>query len=717
MKLLDRIHQRGGPSRKDTNEIYSSPPRNMKTSKRYQKNDISPTEKRRIHQQIIRNQDDDKPINLALRQNKPNLYHHHSGGKKSFSNFSDTFSNNEDESTLYFNDNRSDWSVADNAPSNGSAGELFNDDNINKKGSFKRRFFRSGYASSSDEEDDSNDHSEDGDDDNDGPHSANFQYSKLSDSPPPKSISSSGKKHNTPSRSGEKKQNRVPSNKQKESPKGIRMLSWKKKPSVKVIDETAEPVDVDRFIGIVSPCATTEILKQKYGTTEKENVIPLSKKNTSKSSSQEVEIQIMSHRGTETINNSLSLGALRLDNGDAFYGPSVSSYEYINDTGLQTQRVSKKNQMIHKDVDKWLLSDEKVGELQLAIRKKHQYELQKIQNELQNDETRLSDKNVKVKKSIKSQMKDKIQSLVSTKQKYPDSNKMDRRKFLKSNLSSDFSMQPLTGMENDFGNQETKTRDRSKITKPNLSRKLSEFSMQPLTGIEDGFVKQDTKTRQEICMEIEHRKNVEKQAIQKHEAERQFRSGEYDQRRHKQSMMRKYDQPVQRLDSNQISIKSDAALDLERHNNPERLQQWVMGFSHIRRDKPLSHTTASHGRKAVDSTKYKSDESVFTLKTDNKSRLNNSDGLSSRRKKAFEKNVYSDEDSAQTPFTSAPSQSGNSFNCVVCKQAERTHLASPCMHFSFCGDCVNRLLAKKKSGNMRCVVCKDPVSKFSKVFF
>jgi len=40
--------------------------------------------------------------------------------------------------------------------------------------------------------------------------------------------------------------------------------------------------------------------------------------------------------------------------------------------------------------------------------------------------------------------------------------------------------------------------------------------------------------------------------------------------------------------------------------------------------------------------------------------------------------------------------------CILCGDAERTHIAMPCMHFHFCGGCVNKMSLSKYS---RCPVC------------
>jgi hypothetical protein len=52
--------------------------------------------------------------------------------------------------------------------------------------------------------------------------------------------------------------------------------------------------------------------------------------------------------------------------------------------------------------------------------------------------------------------------------------------------------------------------------------------------------------------------------------------------------------------------------------------------------------------------------------------------------------------------------------CVVCMKGERTHIAMPCMHYSFCEDCVESMQCR---GVANCPVCKARRVSFTKVFF
>lgn len=51
--------------------------------------------------------------------------------------------------------------------------------------------------------------------------------------------------------------------------------------------------------------------------------------------------------------------------------------------------------------------------------------------------------------------------------------------------------------------------------------------------------------------------------------------------------------------------------------------------------------------------------------------------------------------------------------CVVCQRAERTHIATPCMHFSFCASCAIRM--GDQQGPCHCPVCNEPHVTFAAV--
>lgn len=61
--------------------------------------------------------------------------------------------------------------------------------------------------------------------------------------------------------------------------------------------------------------------------------------------------------------------------------------------------------------------------------------------------------------------------------------------------------------------------------------------------------------------------------------------------------------------------------------------------------------------------------------------------------------------SSPRPGSQSPAMSTTTSNlppCVVCKSSERTHIAMPCLHFSFCQACVAKVAVKSKNS---CPVC------------
>jgi Zinc finger, C3HC4 type (RING finger) len=51
--------------------------------------------------------------------------------------------------------------------------------------------------------------------------------------------------------------------------------------------------------------------------------------------------------------------------------------------------------------------------------------------------------------------------------------------------------------------------------------------------------------------------------------------------------------------------------------------------------------------------------------------------------------------------------------CAICYKGERTHIAAPCMHFSFCNTCVAQLV--KQEASPSCPVCFEPNVSFRAV--
>ena len=71
--------------------------------------------------------------------------------------------------------------------------------------------------------------------------------------------------------------------------------------------------------------------------------------------------------------------------------------------------------------------------------------------------------------------------------------------------------------------------------------------------------------------------------------------------------------------------------------------------------------------------------------------------------------VYSHTETTFTLNTEASSEP-----CALCGEGERTHIATPCMHYCFCEDCVVTLQERRVNV---CPVCSASRVSFTKVFF
>jgi hypothetical protein len=70
--------------------------------------------------------------------------------------------------------------------------------------------------------------------------------------------------------------------------------------------------------------------------------------------------------------------------------------------------------------------------------------------------------------------------------------------------------------------------------------------------------------------------------------------------------------------------------------------------------------------------------------------------------------------SKQSVDSSLQSRSASMFApCVICNAAERSHIAMPCMHFSFCGTCVEQM---HQSEDIFCPVCNAQNVAFTRVY-
>jgi hypothetical protein len=747
MKLLGSILNRGPKKEKTECESPSTGRRN-----RHKKSDfISPDRRnkqrnrKQLYQQEQQQQQPrqvDPPINLAIQQNQPKYYHNRNDSKSSKSI---ALSKYGDDTTLDGNDTLYDWSLADNAPSVGSAGEIFAENNHYNRSSSRRKWFRSGYASSSDDDDDDDNSSNSS---TGGHESMNFKYCMLSNSPPPKNITPSSKtgEDTTPMRTGNttplrKDIENDPSRRkldfsnqaheqntgqQKESKPPLQMLNREKPKHTALVVNTSAPVDVDQFIGIITPCT-----QDGPG---KENKVP--QKSNHSTSLLEGDKMIMEDGNANIIDNveplapnmkgcilnalndsedtafdslydSIDVNDSTNSNGDT---PNASMRNLVDSSSPYAKKRSKPKHRLSSSVGEDMIqkgmTSNYIEDLDLPSDKNRNGWKQNDDNviitknprqvETHNQES-VSKKGKMKRKSIKKQMQNTLHSLVGTKNK----------------------------------NLELKREERNKVRKAKVSRQLSDFSMAPLTGIEDGFVRQNLKTRKELLMEMQRRKLVEKREIEM-KAEKQLRFEEYKRERLEETASRKADiqkrkHEIRKMAGPEVNT-SDAVVDLDRQRNKEKLQNWVMGFSHLNfddnqpdKDDSLSQLPSSYGNQEEQSIVSIPPQDASTACIDNTTGQKNScrndsksATLCSKGSFAFETNFPDEDSSAHSPFSVIPSRNQSNFLCVICKSEERTHLASPCMHFSFCEHCVKKL---KQNGKMRCSVCNEVVSTFSRVFF
>ena len=756
MKLLGGKRNRGGGKEKKSNAISTIVhPRN---GQRLKNNQNQNQKRNNLKQWHIRHETD-IPINLALQQNQPQYYRQQSSGSpdnpfdssRTCGGSSFSYSKYGDDTTVDGNETLYDWSVADNAPSVGSAGEIFMTQQQQKQHRerqahrhgkkkkavcSKQRFSGNGgqdrYASSSDDDDGGYHHRNDCDYDDNEPNNLN-PYAKLPDSPPPKKstgsasslprgtvakvekaiIRKSKQKAKSPTKLKDRKYSKSTANMGKQQ-KGFDRSSVQVKPNIDV----SAPVDVDVFIGVVTPVNNNPVSKENIHPQQQINHTHQSQARRRVPASENVEILIRANGETRIIEESSNISKTRIlremqtddllsinpdfnvlydsnvscDGDDA---TSASMLKLVDSTSLSARRISRpiqafnRHQMSQKSADSmkcmhdlvstngvkgsdWLLNNNR--DKNPSRIEKYQWELPSIQdNEIQrgNKYGMVAKKTGQRKKSIKMQMKNKLQLLVGSKQKCADS----------------------------------KVSEKSKIPKPSMTRQLSSFSMQPLTGIEEGFVKRDVKTKREISLEMGHRKDAERQHIHKNNILKQ-------QLKEKESILHQKNSSIRirpRIQDEQKSIQnhgksqSDSSLMLvERQKNREKLQEWVMdGLSEISMENKQQDTSTCTMRIDNRSPRYPLQTANTSLPNVNKSFT-------------FVTEFPDEDSSAQSLFTSSPPKSESNLTCVICKSQERSHLATPCMHFSFCEGCVGKL---KQAGKMRCAVCDKPVSTFSKIFY
>jgi len=339
---------------------------------------------------------------------------------------------------------------------------------------------------------------------------------------------------------------------------------------------------------------------------------------------------------------------------------------------------------------------------------------------------KLSLQKAKRKKSIKRQVISTFQTFLRSNTteiecKKKDSSKVKpvlQRAELKKHLSC-ISMIPMTG-DDEFTTYNSTTITNLPITnKRKLKKETSCISTTPLTG---GTVIEfpnnpKLQNAKEILLEKERKQilaySQQRRRIKKQEIYQQRQRCEEELKRQQKFSLANKERQVNKTQT------SDIMAVVENNRNRRKLQNWVMGCSNLTlEDHTGSGVISSALPWLYDSKKLASGLSINTAHDASTAMVDNTlpnpNNLTRCREesKKVDANISDEISSASTPEAAAPSL--NKKLCVVCGKHKRTHLALPCMHFSYCGDCVVEL---RKNNVKECIVCNERNITFSKVLF
>lgn len=691
-----------------------------------------------------------------------------------------------------------DWSVADNAPSVGSAGQLFDDMNqpvdrplTAPKGKGSTRYFPRRKKENRLQEDSSSD--EEGSctsEQHDEPGELSFQYSMLSDSPTKTQGASvisdatplrkGGRERNEPNRSFEehhpnckistpKKQQGLDQHFQAQ--KGALDAKYKSKGPID-IDECGsnislesyeakpyiyrtpfggnKPVDVDEYIGMSNSSFKTPLeIKTRYPPPQLKDEVELymqgGKTNIMTPLSQPLSAELKGRIHATYMNNSHESAnndyILNTTNASASYMADDYSIENLGDPnssfGIMTKNL-KREEGIPEPGTIWLL-DGNGGAPGVTSSKGRELEQLPVNNVRQEKGPEIN----KIKKtSMKKRVKHKFQSLIGSKSQrvaHEDSC------IEKCKLKREISMEPLVGgsitpqcqLNTNSKTRKSKLgRDVSMIpiasssqspprvrfgrnTKNKYKHATNDLSMKALSGSNPTHARNNCRSNNQFQSPI-NTLNNSVQSLNTSAAVVGVQATDTE--------IRKGAQPhiIEGRNENESRIKidrektkpSDANIgfnERDREKNRQILENWVMGKSLLEFDKApaVVKKTAEHlpsnFRDENDIISRASSErtphSCITARVDNTK--------SQQGRFELDANCPDEDSSAQTPDASSPPSLKHNFYCVVCKEKERTHLASPCMHFSYCKHCADIL----EKNDKRCRVCNAIADSFSKVLY
>lgn len=577
-------------------------------------------------------------------------------------------------------------------------------------------FSKDGYASSSDDDDDD-------EDDDDDVTSANIGYCQLEDSPPRKENHSSGEQHDVNSESStpqrrtvgsffRKEKNQSPhkssSEKHIKSPgrimsrmqrklKPLSPIKGKQFPTQQLRSKTSEPVDVDSYIN-------EEVL----------NVIPTISRSLDASKGCDV------NDDSSTLGDSCSFSLQNVGNDNSPHLPGAfncpasfnidTACAHLTDSSPLT--ISKKsitgdggNESVEmrntesdftfslhgSDVEGSDGTELLLGSIEVP------YDTDSFRKQWELDDT-IQDDDEEVKenaggKHFRKTIKKKLLGKAKTKRG-----------------SSADSITPLTGTEtNSTG---TTSSNKPKIVSRQQS--TSSLSIAPLTGLEQ--VRSSNLGKQEadedLVMEMNRRKASEKREVERRILITQQRRTWEKLRKQRMLEAQKQKAREQNAANMHDSIDGTASIQatsLELSKNRDLLKNWVSGIKTECID--VHYNSNLDGQQHATQTDLnRSDISEATPHSAVTTQVHNMKRPEALETYDFNANFQQEESLANSPQAASPCT--KDFSCVTCKYAERTHIAVPCMHFSFCGDCVGKL---KGNHGKRCLVCNKEVEKYSRV--
>jgi len=343
---------------------------------------------------------------------------------------------------------------------------------------------------------------------------------------------------------------------------------------------------------------------------------------------------------------------------------------------------------------------------------------EKIKDKLnKNKNSSASTQRRKKKKSIKSQVITTFQTLLRSNSHDVSVNRNSRinsqlpKPKLQKNLSC-ISMIPIADGEPPYQTKQG-------IPKAELRRDVSTFSTTPLTGdtVIDFPKTKKLQNAKELLLEKERRRvlagSLQLKQEKRKEIERQRQLCELE-------LKKKHKQFCKDVDKYFVPTVMEK---VENSRNRQKLQNWVMGCSNLTMDpSPGGDNAISSALSEINDIKItahsgrdvRSPHDESTAKADNT--LPNPNTLT-RCREGFNKIEGNYSDDISSTFTSEAEASPppqHSLLCVHCGEANRTHLAVPCMHFAYCENCVREM---EKNEKKVCMICNERNVNFRKLLW